>query len=120
MMKLMTHENVVKFYGIIIRPPQVGMVFEMCAGGSLKEQLSKYGESWSYSDRVRACMQAASAVDYVHKKNVMHRDIKPDNFFVGKNKTIKLGDFGEACKVLCPDDVDGKMEICGTVVGVIY
>ena len=37
------------------------------------------------------CMQALA---YVHSEYVIHRDIKPQNIFLGNNFTIKLGDFG--------------------------
>ena len=34
------------------------------------------------------------AVDSLHKNNCIHRDIKPDNFFIDKNGHLKMGDFG--------------------------
>lgn len=34
------------------------------------------------------------AVDSIHKNNCIHRDIKPDNFFIDKNGHLKIGDFG--------------------------
>ena len=34
------------------------------------------------------------AVDSLHKSNCIHRDIKPDNFFIDKNGHLKIGDFG--------------------------
>ena len=34
------------------------------------------------------------AVESLHKNNCIHRDIKPDNFFIDKNGHLKIGDFG--------------------------
>jgi serine/threonine protein kinase len=114
-MTKLQHPHIVKFYGIIIRPPEVGMVFELCEGGSLKENIDNFGSTWSMSDRIRAFYQAAQAVAYLHRTGLIHRDIKPDNFFIGKNKSVKLGDFGECIPIVREVDATEKMDICGTV-----
>ena len=54
----------------------------------------------------------ACAVQHVHDKGFIHLDIKPSNFFVAKDRTVKLGDFGKAIHVdkvdsLIEDDVEG-------------
>ena len=38
----------------------------------------------------------ARSVYHVHEKGFIHLDIKPSNFFVAKDHTVKLGDFGKA------------------------
>lgn len=38
--------------------------------------------------------QIASALQYLHQNNVIHRNIKPDNIYITQNLDIKLGDFG--------------------------
>ena len=40
--------------------------------------------------------QLGDALDYAHDRNVLHRDVKPDNVLVGHNGTVKLFDFGLA------------------------
>lgn len=55
----------------------------------------------------------ARAIHHVHSKDFIHMDIKPTNFFVTKDKTVKLGDFGKAIHVkeidshVLEDDIEG-------------
>lgn len=90
------HENIVRFYGICVRPPEISMCFELCEGGDLKSHLIKNTNKWTPRNRLRACLHGAEAVAFLHNAGFMHRDIKSENFFVDRNMKIKLGDFGEA------------------------
>ena len=39
-------------------------------------------------------IQSMKGLTYIHSKNLIHRDIKPDNLFITVDGTVKLGDFG--------------------------
>jgi len=56
----------------------------------------------------------AMAINYIHKKKILHRDIKCQNIFLTSNGTLKLGDFGIS-KVL-----QNTLERAATVVGTPY
>ena len=52
------------------------------------------------------------ALKHVHDLGFIHLDVKPENFFVKQNGTVKLGDFGMAQHLnklegLCDEDVEG-------------
>jgi len=38
--------------------------------------------------------QLTVALNYIHSRKILHRDLKPGNLFIDGQKNIKLGDFG--------------------------
>jgi serine/threonine protein kinase len=115
------HKNIVKFFGVCVRPPQIAMVMELCDGGDLKSNIRKNPQFWTPLERLGACLSAARGVSYLHSAGYIHRDIKTENFFVNKPNEVKLGDFGESCRER-PSPQDGeddsqtrRMTILGTI-----
>jgi len=53
----------------------------------------------------KICFEVALALEYLHKQQIVHRDIKPDNIFLSSKNEIKVGDFG-----LCADFSAGKIK----------
>jgi serine/threonine protein kinase len=86
---------------------------ELCAGGDLLTYVRRRG--CLSEDVVRDLFkQAVSAVHYCHRKGIIHRDIKLDNFLLdisGDTPIVKLCDFGVS-KVIQEGDV--MFEQCGT------
>ncbi|MBV1709568.1 MAG: serine/threonine-protein kinase, partial [Erysipelothrix sp.] len=50
----------------------------------------------SVKDALRIGIDVCQALEYCHKLNIIHRDVKPENIFVSKFGDFKLGDFGIA------------------------
>ncbi len=57
------------------------------------------------TDVVNFCKQMFSAIDYIHSVNIIHRDIKAENFLFAKDGTIKLIDFGLAVRLRHDNEV---------------
>lgn len=74
---------------------------EFLVGGDLMSQLIKKDIFTEYEAKFYTA-QIISAIEYVHFKGCIHRDIKPDNILIDKDGFIKLSDFGLS-KVLNQD-----------------
>lgn len=110
------HPNIVHFIGICVRPPQIAMVLEYCEGGNLKHNLLIHHKEWTNLKRLKACLDACKAIECLHQHKIIHRDLKAENFFVGRKQVVKLGDFGESTKFRTQEStVSKRMTILGTV-----
>ena len=49
-----------------------------------------FGEETIMQWFVQLCM----SLEYIHKRKILHRDLKSQNIFLTRNNTLKLGDFG--------------------------
>jgi serine/threonine protein kinase len=90
----------------------VYIILEYAPNGELFKSLAKAGGCGINEDLSRQYMhQIASAVSYLHERNVAHRDLKPENVLIGDDGSLKIADFGWAALIL-----PGKRRftLCGT------
>ena len=111
-LKDINHENIVKLYDVKETSQYFYLVTEYCNGGGLSDCLEKYQEEHNAAfpeELVQYLMkQIVSALRYLHRKRILHRDIKLDNILVhyeseedrvNKNlmkAKVKMIDFGFA------------------------
>lgn len=73
------------------------IIMEFCPEGDLKEKIEVDFCNFT-EDYVRTIfVQILDAVQYLHSKNVIHRDLKSQNVFLASDGRVRLGDFG-LCK----------------------
>lgn len=88
--------NIVTYYHHFWEDEVLYLVMEYCSGGSLRDKLSS--NSITTSETIEWIQTLASCLRIIHKKGIIHHDIKPDNIVFSQNGTIKIADFGVANK----------------------
>jgi serine/threonine protein kinase len=113
MMAKWRHENLIQIYYAGDEQGYSYYVMEYVDGDDLSTVMSLYAEEGAQmpnADVLRIGNAIASALDYAHGQGVIHRDVKPSNVLIAKDKRVLLGDFGMALEVS-----DGSMgNIFGT------
>jgi len=92
----LTHSNIVTIYDVGISDNKPYIAMELLEGSTLEEVL-KRNKKLNLNSAISIASQLASALAYAHNGGVVHRDIKPGNIILLKDrKTVKLMDFGIA------------------------
>ena len=89
------HPNIVKVVDIFQEHNTAYLVMPFLNGQTLQQKVESR-QRLKYDDAVNYIAQISEAVDYIHKKNILHRDIKPDNIIILPDNRAILIDFGSA------------------------
>jgi tetratricopeptide (TPR) repeat protein len=88
------HPNIVRLYDIGQHQGCRFLTMELLQGSDLASLID--GKPMELARGLRYLIQAAAGMAVAHDKGVVHRDVKPANFFVTKDDTLKVMDFGIA------------------------
>ena len=109
---LQGHGGIVELYGYTISSIKMIIIMEHAKGITLNDLISYY--DIAYMKMLLICRQIASTMIYMHSKNIIYCDMKPDNIMIDpETYTIKLIDFGFSIQ-LDPANTIVKGDPCGT------
>ncbi|XP_002742440.2 uncharacterized protein LOC100370291 [Saccoglossus kowalevskii] len=112
----LNHPGIVRFSDSFLDMEFFCLITEYCEGGDLDVRITKAkkeGKSFEQNQIMDWFVQLALAVDYMHSRRVLHRDLKTRNIFL-KNNMCKIGDFGIS-RVLM-----GTTDLASTFTGTPY
>ncbi|CCW45975.1 Serine/threonine-protein kinase par-1 [Caenorhabditis elegans] len=92
-MKQLDHPNIVKLYQVMETEQTLYLVLEYASGGEVFDYLVAHGRMKEKEARAKF-RQIVSAVQYLHSKNIIHRDLKAENLLLDQDMNIKIADFG--------------------------
>ncbi|KAL7886854.1 hypothetical protein AOLI_G00045750 [Acnodon oligacanthus] len=95
LLKELKHKNIVRLHDVLHSDKKLTLVFEYC-----DQDLKKYFDSCNGDldpEIVKSFMyQLLKGLAFCHSRNVLHRDLKPQNLLINRNGELKLADFGLA------------------------
>lgn len=98
LLKELHHENIVTYYGSSEEGGKLNIFLEYVPGGSVSSMLNNYGP-FEESLIINFIRQILIGVTYLHKKNIIHRDIKGANILIDIRGCVKITDFGISKKL---------------------
>ncbi|KAL8453356.1 hypothetical protein Emag_001911 [Eimeria magna] len=96
------HPNVIRLLETFKDEFRVCFVYELAEGGELWEHV-KYAGLLDKGWALRVISQVVSALEYLHSKNIVHRDLKAENFVLTRDGVVKLIDLGTAMDLEHPE-----------------
>ena len=114
-LRILSHPNIVKFYGYIETTNQLLIKMEYIKYGSLKQWIKKR-DKISEEEASIILKKILSAIEYLHNKQICHRDIKPENIMLSEENdlnSIKIIDFGLSAQNF---DLLINNDYCGTYI----
>lgn len=110
----MSHRNVRRILSAGKWNDSLYMVTEFIDGKTLKDIINENGPV-PVKTAIDYALQIVAGIEHAHRRNIIHRDIKPQNIIVSVDGTVKLVDFGIARMLSQTTRTMGGKDVVGSV-----
>ncbi|MEK6288582.1 MAG: protein kinase [Acidobacteriota bacterium] len=107
------HNNIATLYDFLEYDGQPCIIMEYIEGQTLTDCIRSWG-CLPLAEAIRYFQSIVEAIDYVHSKGIVHRDIKSTNVKITPNGQVKLLDFGIAKSGASP-----ALTVTGSFIGTL-
>ncbi|UPK98644.1 hypothetical protein LCI18_009579 [Fusarium solani-melongenae] len=104
------HPNIVRLIDKVETERHIGIILEYASGGELFDYILNHRYLRDNAAR-RLFAQLVSGVGYLHKKGIVHRDLKLENLLLDRNRNIIITDFGFANTFDANEDLTEEEEL---------
>ena len=114
MLRRLNHKHVIGYYTSFVEKKSLYIVMEFASNGDLQRVLDEHKRSKTFVPEKtlwRILYELAQALQHLHGKRIIHRDIKIVNVLLDGNSSVKLGDLGVSRAL------DGDEELAQSRVG---
>lgn len=91
----LNHPNIISVFDVGTREDMDYFVMELIDGITLKQYMNQRGVM-TPKESIHFSVQILRALEHAHNRNIIHRDIKPQNVMILRDGTAKVADFGIA------------------------
>jgi protein-serine/threonine kinase len=105
----LAHPNIVRLHEMVETERHIGIILEYASGGELFDYILNHRYLKDQAAR-RLFAQLVSGVGYLHKKGIVHRDLKLENLLLDQNRNIIITDFGFANTFNPADELSDEIE----------
>ncbi len=113
------HQNLVHVFDVNIKHGLNYLIMEYVDGETVEERL-KRKESLHELEAIEIITETAKGLAEAHSKEIVHRDIKPDNIMISRSGNIKVMDLGLAKAVNNNGNRKKELTVVGTIMGTPY
>lgn len=110
----LSHPNIVSVYDVGKEGNIYYIVMEVLEGDTLSDVIRREGHL-DEKKAIDIAKKIALALSAAHKKNIIHRDVKPHNVLITEDGTVKIADFGIAKAVNSGTIVNNTSTVMGSV-----